>query len=558
MAAEKYDVIVVGSGAGGGAAAWQLAERGLRVLLLEAGPAYDPLKDYLLDRNYWELGRFPEKISMRDRQTFAPLQLLDPAGDDLRSWNRLHGRLVSGDRRVVWGHNHVMGLGGTTLRYTGEAHRMNPQAMQMRTRFGVAADWPLSYDDLEPDYQLAEKLIGVAGKNGDKLRWRSEPFPLPAHPLSYASQRLVDGAAKLQMRMVANSRAALSRPYDGRPPCNYCGQCNRGCPRLDKGSVDVTFLRQPAIARNCTIKTGCEVLRVRVRGNDRVSGVLYATPDGAQRFVAARAVVVAAGAIETPRLLLNSQDKTAPDGLANESGEVGRNFLETLGWTSTAEHPDKLGSHRGLPADAIIWDYNAPDAISDVIGGCRFVNSVLESDIAGPVNTAKRAVGGWGKSHKEAMRASFGHLLGVGSMGETLPHPDAFVALDPEAEDAHGLPRARIHTHLDDHAQKRLRFMAETCRAILKASGAEQLVEEYGAWDNFNSSHLFGTCRMGADPETSVVDDKGRSHRWRNLFITDASVFPSSGGGESPALTISALAIRSARHISELAGRGEL
>jgi len=146
----------------------------------------------------------------------------------------------------------------------------------------------------------------------------------------------------------------------------------------------------------------------------------------------------------------------------------------------------------------------------------------------------------------------------VGSMGETLPHPDAFVALDPEAEDAHGLPRARIHTHLDDHAQKRLRFMAETCRAILKASGAEQLVEEYGAWDNFNSSHLFGTCRMGADPETSVVDDKGRSHRWRNLFITDASVFPSSGGGESPALTISALAIRSARHISELAGRGEL
>ena len=207
-------------------------------------------------------------------------------------------------------------------------------------------------------------------------------------------------------------------------------------------------------------------------------------------------------------------------------------------------HPEPLGSHRGLPCDAICWDYNAPDTIASVVGGCRFNPGMAEADLVGPINYAERIVGGWGRDHKRRLRETFGHLLAISAIGESLPDARSFIALDPEAKDRHGLPKARIHSFLSDSEIQRLDFMAKTARAILEAAGVTELVEEYGTYDAFNATHVFGTCRMGPDPATSVVDPYCRSHRWRNLLITDASLFPSSGGGESPSLTISALALR--------------
>jgi choline dehydrogenase-like flavoprotein len=270
---------------------------------------------------------------------------------------------------------------------------------------------------------------------------------------------------------------------------------------------------------------------------------------GRSHIISGRVIIVSCGAIETPRLLLASKDRHATEGIGNESGNVGRNFMETLYWFSSGIHGDPLGSYRGIPVDSICWDFNAPDSIPGVAGGCRFSPAVAEADFTGPINYAKRAIKGWGKKHKEAMRSTFGRALVIIAMGESLPNKRSYIDLDPFKKDAAGIPLARINTFIEDMDIRRLEFMSGKSREILFAAGVQRIFEEYSAYDIFNASHVFGTCRMGSDPEYSVVDGYCRSHRWRNLFIVDASVFPSSGGGESPSLTIEALAIRTADYI---------
>jgi choline dehydrogenase-like flavoprotein len=541
MADSEHDVVIIGAGAGGGSVAYGLSRAGVRVLLLEAGPRFEPAQDFRLDLPSWELTRFPHKPGSRGSYSYAELQSLDPHRQHLRSYNTLTGRTVPGDRRHASGYHHVRGVGGSTLHFTGEAHRLNPRAMRLHSEHGVGADWPLDYGELEPWYEQAEQVAGVAGPAQTAQRPRRVPCPLPPHALSWASRKLADGAAMLGWGWEANTVAALSRPYAGRPGCNYCLQCNRGCPRGDKGSADVTFLRDAAATGRCSILSGVQVTRLLAGDNDRISGLVYHDGQREQR-VTAPVVVLCAGSVETPRLLLAS-------GLANESGLVGRNCLETLSWVSIGLHPEPLGSHRGLPSDSICWDFNAPDAIPGVIGGMRLSPAVGEADLSGSFNYATRVAGGWGLRHKQAMREQFGHALGVASIGECLPDAGSYVDLDPVQADAAGMPVARIHSHLGDMAVRRLEFMAGRCRELLIASGVDRLVEEYGSYDLFSSTHVFGTARMGRDPEQSVVDADCRSHRWRNLYIVDGSVFPSSGGGESPSLTIEALGLRAAEHI---------
>lgn len=545
MTTRQVPVLIIGSGAGGGAFAWRLAASGTRVLVLEAGPRFDPLQDYRQDQPDWETP-FPTRPGSTSPYVVAPLQDLTPDTKDIRSWSRLNGPYVAGQSRASFGYHHVRGVGGSSLHFTGEAHRLHPDSMQMGSRFGVAADWPVTYDDLSPYWLEAETIVGVAGPVDDPYRPRSQAYPLPPHPVSFASDVLRQGARQLGLTPIANALAVLSRPYDDRPDCNYCGGCLRGCQRQDKGSIDITYLRRAEDTGLCEIITGAEVLRIETAGN-RITGVT-ACIHGAVTRIGADVVVLSAGAIQSPRILLNSADAASPDGLGNESGQVGRNLMETLLTTTTGLHPKRLGSHRGLPVDWVAWDYNAPDAIPGVIGGCRFGPAMAESDLVGPVAYATRVVGGWGVDHHRAMRESFGRALSIAGIGESLPNPNSFVDLGA-AKDAHGLPVARIHSFLDDMAIRRLRFMTETCRKIIAAAGCTEVIEEFSSVDAFSSTHVFGTCRMGHDPETSVVDAHCRSHRWRNLFIADASVFPSSGGGESPGLTIQALSLRAADHL---------
>jgi choline dehydrogenase-like flavoprotein len=551
-----HDVIVVGSGAGGGAAAWRFATQGLRVLVLEAGPWFDPAQDYSLDKPDWERHGFPLKPGSQGRQTFAPLQKLEDRWRDIRSWDRALVDLPQPDQRQISvGYSHVRGVGGSTLHYVGEAHRLHPRAMQLATQHGVGADWPLTYADLEPYYQVAEIITGVAGEHLGSLgpegadpsgRWRSAPYPLPPHTLCPASVQLGQGAQRLSWQWVRNPRAALSRPYDGRPPCNQCGGCARGCPRRDKGSVDQTFVPKAQATGRCEIRARATVTRLLHNRLRAVQGVEYVDEQGHKQQAMAKCVVLACGAVETPRLLLSNRSTWAPQGVGNDAGQVGKHFLETVYWMSTGLHPERLDSFAGLPADAICWDFNRPDAIPGVVGGMRLYAATLDNDLMGPVAYATRVIKGWGARHKQVLRGALGRALSVGAVGESLPHPGSYIDLDPKEKDAQGIPLARIHSYVDDMACQRLQFMAQQCRALLKASGVSELISELGTYDTFGSTHVFGTCRMGQDPATSVLAGDSRVHGWDNLLVCDASAFPSSGGGESPSLTIQALAIRAA------------
>lgn len=537
-----YDAIVVGSGAGGAASAYQLSRLGLKVLLLESGPAYNPTVDYQLHTNKWEMAMFPDKTVRQPWYNFGKMQILEKQHETLRSWNHIHGLHNQTMRRLPVRYSHVQGLGGSTLHFTGEAHRLNPASMKLKTDYDVGADWPVSYEDLEQYYVQAENIVGVAGASNDKVRFRSKPYPLPPHPLSFASQKIATACNKLGLSWVQNSLAALSQPYDGRPKCNYCNNCNRGCPRRDKGSADVTFLAKVVPSR-CTIKTGCHVLYLKPGKNDQIDGVHYIDEMGKSVFVQATWYIIACGAIATPRLLLNSKNKYAPDGLANESGQVGRNFLESISWTSCAIANEPLGTQRGLPADGICWDFNGPESIPGVVGGCRLSLATSEASLTGPINYANRVVSGWGIQHKQQMRHAFGRVVAIGGIAEQLPNPRSFVDLDKVQVDEFGMPKATIYSHLTEMDIDKLKFMANKTREILQAMDVEAIFEEYGTYDRFNSAHVFGTCRMGESAQDSVVDRFCCSHRWRNLSIVDASVFPGTGGGEAPSLTIEALAL---------------
>ncbi len=541
--AASWDVVVVGSGAGGAAAAYGLCRRGLSVLLLEAGPRFDPATDYGQTKPDWELRDFPEKPGSKGRVVMAPGQPLPREEPLLVSMSRGSGRQTEAGRRTMGEYYHVRGVGGSTLHFTGEAHRLHPAAMQMKTRFGVAADWPIDYAELEPYYVAAEELVGVAGPETQGARWRSKPFPLRAHPLSYAARTLGAGAAALGLSWEANSRAVPSVPYHDRPNCNYCGGCGMGCMRLDKGTADVTFVAAALATKRCTLRANAPVVRIEAGKDDRIAAVLVGRANGKLERIATPQLVLAAGAVETPRLLL------ASDHLANESGQVGRNFMETLAAEVSALHPRPQHARRALPSDAICWDFNAPDAIPGVVGGCRLYNASAEAGFMGLGTFACEAIAGWGRQHAAEMRRTWGHALSVAAIGESVPNEKSRVDLDPHARDGFGVPLARIASWLADADVARLRVMAGRCRELLAASGATDVIEASTTWDNFSASHVFGTCRMGARASDSVVDRDLRSHRWRNLWIADASVFASSGGGEAPSLTIQALALRTAERI---------
>ncbi|MEX1662727.1 GMC family oxidoreductase [Thioclava sp. 15-R06ZXC-3] len=544
-----HDAVVVGSGAGGAAAAWRLCQHGLRVLLLEAGPTFDPARDYPLDSPGWERKGFPVRPGSQASITYGDLGTLHADSEDLASWSRggFPWRLPAGSPRPPSssGYSHVQGVGGSTLHFVGEAHRLHPDAFRQHSLTGSGTDWPLGYADLEPLYTEVEDVLGVAGADTNDERWRSRPYPLPPHPLSPGALALQQAGSRLGQSWQVNPRAALSAPWKGRPPCNYCGQCSRGCPLGDKGSADVTFLPQADETGRLTLLPNSIVTRLHTGPNGRIVRI-DAIVAGRRESIETPILVLAAGAVQTPRLLLLSANAEMPDGVANSSGQVGRNFMETLSWRSVGFVPGLTGSHLGLPADAICWTPSQADAR---VADFRLNHTTLETGLNGPIGYATRLVPGFGAEFKAALRESFGSALAVGAVGRVVPDARSGIDLDPLQRDAHGLPVARISSVLTEQSVTRLRQMAKAARAVLAEAGAV-LVEEAGSRDSFTATHVFGTARMGSDRTTSVADPLGRAHDHPNLWIADASTFPTSGGGEAPSLTIMALALRAADAIA--------
>ncbi len=556
---EPFDAVVVGSGAGGGFAAMALAEAGMRVLLLERGRRFEPGRDFPMNHPDWEL----RPRAFRGTETATgdvSLQLeegapLDPRYGHLRSTDLPGTAHNGGSRRGPFRYDRVFGLGGTTLHYQGEAHRFPEHAFRPASRSGLGVDWPLGYADLARYYDRAEHILGVAGDPANPFKPARGPFPTPAHRLSYASQRVARGAKKLGWALLPNSLALPTRSVDGRSSCQRSGGCVQGCIFGAKSSVDLTAIRRGERTGRLRVQTDSRALAMEMGQDGRVGAVIYRRANGVYR-VRARAIVLAMGAVETPRLLLASRSASQPNGIANGSGLVGRYLMETLLVELAVRFDDRIDAYRGPPIDSRIWDFSLPSVNGSVRSGYVLGVSGTAGGFHGPMSYALQ-MPGLGRAHKEAMRAQFGTVLTLIGIAEQEPRAGNRLTL-AESMDPDGIPLARIASSLSELDLLALDAMLMRLKELATASGAVEVLRQITTYDTPAASHIGGTCRMGRQPRDSVVTPFGRSHDVPNLFITDASVLPGQGAGDSPSLTIQALALRTAEHIVTLARRREL
>jgi choline dehydrogenase-like flavoprotein len=556
---DTFDAIVVGSGAGGGFAAMSLAEAGMRVLLLERGRRFDPRRDFPMNHPDWEL----RPRAFRDteapagdvslvREEGAPL---DPRYAHLHSSSLPGEVLNSRSRRAPFRYDRVFGLGGTTLHYQGEAHRFPDHAFRPASLYGLGVDWPLSYADLAPYYDRAERLLGVAGDPANPFKPTRGPFPTPAHRLSYASQRIATGAAKLGWALLPNSLALPTRSTDGRPPCQRSGGCAQGCIFGAKSSVDLTAIRRAEGTGRLQVQTESRAFAIEMAPDGKVAGIVYRRAGSLYR-ARARVILLALGAVETPRLLLANPSANQPNGVANSSGLVGQFFLETLLAEVTARFDERIDAYKGPPIDSRIWNFSRPSRDGSARSGYVLGVSGTLGGFHGPMSHAL-LLPGLGRAHKDTMRSTFGTVVTLFGIAEHEPRAGNRVTL-ADSKDPDGVPLARIQSAHSETDLLALDAMLMRAKELAHAAGAVEVLRQATTYDVPAASHVGGTCRMGTDPRASVVTAYGRSHDVPNLFITDASVLPGQGAGDSPSLSIQALALRTAEYIVTLARRREL
>jgi len=556
---DTFDAIVVGSGAGGGFAAMGLAEAGMRVLLLERGRRFDPKRDFPMNQPDWEL----RPRAFRDTEIAtgdASLVLedgasLDPRYAHLRSSSLPGEGVRSGSRRAPFRYERVFGLGGTTLHYQGEAHRFPDHAFRSASLYGFGVDWPVGYADLSPYYDRAEHVLGVAGDPANPFKPPRGPFPTPAHRLSYASQRIATGAKKLGWALLPNSLALPTQSTDGRPPCQRSGGCVQGCIFGAKSSVDLTAIRRAERTGRLQVHTESRVLALEMDREERVEGIVYRRANSLYR-ARARVTVLAMGAIETPRLLLATRSARQPNGIANGSGLVGQFLLETLLAEVTVRFDERIDAYKGPPIDSRIWNFSRPTPDGGVRSGYALGVSGTLGGFHGPMSNAL-LLPGLGRGHKDIMRSHFGTVVTLFGIAEQEPRAGNRVTL-ADSKDPDGVPLAGIQSAHSEADLRALDAILMRVKELAHAAGEAEVLRQATTYDLPAASHIGGTCRMGRDPRASVVTGYGRTHDVPNLFIADASVLPGQGAGDSPSLTIQALAFRTAEHIVTLARRREL
>lgn len=544
---QKFDVVIAGAGAGGGFAAMVLTRRGLKVLLLERGKRFDFSKDFPMNHPDWELRprAFNARVGTIVRRRGASIL---PEDSDICSGRfSQEGELEHGvrKRRGPFSYQRVLGLGGSTLHYQGEAHRYPEHAFHPRRLYGWGQDWPLDYAALAPYYEEVEKTLGVAGIANNPFKTARGDYPTPAHPLSTSSQFAKWGADKLGWSLLQNSLALPSRSLDGRIPCQHSGGCVQGCRFGAKSSVDLTAIKQAEATNNLTVMTHSRLLQIETDEKGEVSGFVF-SHDGKIKRVRADKYILALGAIETPRMLLTSQSGRHSAGIGNQADNVGRNFMETISLNLLCQADQPLHSYKGPPLDARIWDFAKPQAprrsgyvlgVSGVVGGRQ-----------SPMSYAW-GTSGIGLEHKNKVREQFGRDIQLFGIAEHIAHPDNRVALS-EKLDQDGVPRVEIHSDYGPDDRQTLRAMKES---IFKWADACELSHRqalYSSYDQPGAAHVGGTCRMGVDPEMSVTNEYGQIHGVDNLYIADASLLPTLGAGDSPSLTIQALAVRVATEVA--------
>jgi len=505
---EPVDYCIVGVGSAGGVLLQRLAKAGFRVVGLEAGPFWDTERDWVSDEK----------------------------GSHKLYWNDL--RITGGTDPLTFGENNSgKGVGGGSVHWAAFAPRFHPSDFRVYSEDGVGADWPISYQDLKPYYELLEREIPVAGPA--YFPW-GDPhgYPYGPHPLGGVGDVLVEGCTKLGIRVCAGGPVAiLSGSRGDRPHCIYRGFCIQGCKVGAKASTLITHVPE-ALRFGAEVRELSMASRISMRDRQHVNGVYYFDRDGREHLQRAKAIIVCGYAIETPRLLLNSACAGHENGLANASGTVGRYLMAQAGNVVLGRFADLIRMYKAPPAHALTEEFYETDPKRGFARGFA-----IQTVGPLPIAFAKQmmaAKGAWGWGMRRVMM-DYNHWAALGVLGEILPWPDNRVEL-AEEKDQFGIPIPKVTFNLRENDKKLIAFGVETVKNVMRAAGAEEVVQEA------RYAHLVGACRMGSSPETSVVDKYGRTHEVTNLFVCDGSILPTQGSA-NPGLTIQSLAARTADYL---------
>jgi len=561
-----YDVCIIGSGAAGGAAAKVLTEGGVSVVMLEAGPPLDPAKDFKEHLWPYDLAHRGGGVGGKLRGEEAD-EFMAPNG----AWE------IDGEPYVLapgstfrWFRSRV--VGGRTNHWGRVALRFSPMDFKARSSDGMGDDWPITYEELAPYYDKVESYIGVFGTKENIPSSPDGIFQPPPKPR--CTETLLKRACdKVNVLCVPARMAIITRPLNGRPACHYCGQCARGCKSASNFSSSQVLIPPALATGRLTLVTNAMAREIVVGKDGKAEAVSYIdrTTKG-EKQVRARSFVVAASTCESARLLLNSRSTLFPQGLANSSGLVGRNLMDSVGSWGSGYFPqlEKMPPHNHdgsggnyLPHVYMPWwkfDRKNEFARGYHIepGGGRFMPVVEQFD------DVCDHVEGYGASLKQSCRRSYGATIGMEALGEMIPNENTYCEIDPSVVDEWGIPVLRFHWRAGENEMKMAKDMQQTFRAIVEAAGGTYSTDvttdgpaPYGLYDGGTAIHESGTVRMGDNPKNSVLNKYCQAHDVKNLFVTDAGAFVTSPD-KNPTLSILALSWRASENLLEQARRGNL
>ena len=540
---DEVDFAIVGSGAAGGVVARQLAQAGFSVVVLEQGP-WRVNADFGHDELFVNFRQGLTNDFSKVPNTF-----------------RAHESDVARVQPVA---QYAMMVGGSSAHFTANYWRFPEIEFRQASTLGVppgstVADWPISYADLEPYYTMVDWECGVSGKAGVNPfePWRSKPYPMPPLPIKSEGVLLEKAAKKLGWHAAPAPMAILSQPYRGRSGCVACGFCFGFACEVGAKSGSINAMIPGAVKTGrCEIRPGSYVRKVELGPNGRVTGVKYFDSNKVEQFQRAKAVVLCANGAETPRLLLNSATNEFPAGLANSSGWVGRNVMFNYNTAGIGMFAHEINGWKGAVVSRIVHDPVVLPKELGLYGGGGFDFRSMMT----PMNAAFQAMPGaprWGSAWKKNLPKMLSNtLLAIGHATHLPVYSNQF-DLDPTVKDAWGAGALRLTFADHQNDLDVVKWFGAKGKELLDAAGTAQAADFGAGPQGFPQVHLLGTCRMGNDPQSSVVNADNRAHDVPNLFMVDGSSFVTSGRGQ-PTMTIQALAFRAADRMIAAARRHEL